>query len=73
MDLTQDYTNADFIPDGAGYPARWAAAAEAFRAVHPPQVLAYGGGERQALDLFLPTAAPVGVLVFVHGGYWRGL
>jgi len=71
MDLTQDYTNADFIPDGAGYPARWAAAAAAFRAAHPPHVLAYGGGERQALDLFLPAAAPVGVLVFVHGGYWR--
>ena len=34
----------------------------------------YGSHERQRLDLFVPAAAagPVPVLVFFHGGYWRG-
>ena len=58
MDLSADYVNADHIPGGADYPARWAAQAAAFRARHPPQVLAYGRGERQALDLFLPATGP---------------
>jgi acetyl esterase/lipase len=32
--------------------------------------VAYGGGARQKLDLFRPEATPLGLLVFVHGGYW---
>ena len=32
--------------------------------------LAYGAGERQRFDLFLPQGAARGLLVFVHGGYW---
>ena len=30
----------------------------------------YGPKPRNHLDLFLPEAAPQGLLVFVHGGYW---
>jgi len=70
MDLSDDYANAAHIPGGADYPARWAAQAAAFRAGHPSVTLAYGGGERQALDLFRPAGVPVGLLVFIHGGYW---
>lgn len=34
--------------------------------------LAYGKGERQALDLFVPEGAhSAPLLVFLHGGYWR--
>jgi acetyl esterase/lipase len=33
--------------------------------------IAYGDSERQKLDLFRPDNAPDGLLVFVHGGYWR--
>lgn len=64
------YANQPFIPDGAAYPARWAEAAAAFRAEHPPEVLGYGSGEREVCDLFLPEAPPRGTVVFVHGGYW---
>lgn len=71
MDLTDAYTNADHIPGGANYPARWAARAAAFRAARPPQVLAYGTGAREGIDLFLPEGAPNGLLVFIHGGYWK--
>ena len=51
---------------------RWRAAAEAARAAHPPQEIAYGPGEREVIDLF--EAAPgAPVAVFLHGGYWQAL
>jgi acetyl esterase/lipase len=33
--------------------------------------LAYGQAEREKLDLFLPETAPKGLVVFIHGGFWR--
>ena len=30
----------------------------------------YGPTKRQRFDLFFPKARPLGLLVFVHGGYW---
>ena len=33
--------------------------------------LAYGAHPRQRFDLFLPEGTPAGLVVFVHGGYWR--
>jgi arylformamidase len=68
--MTDAYQNAAFIPDGMAYPARWAAAAAAFRAAHPPETIPYGPTDRQAMDLFRPTN-PKGLLVFIHGGYWK--
>ncbi len=70
------YANADFIPNAMEYPPRWAAAAEVFRARLVAEGRArlgetYGAGERQRFDLFLPEVAARGLLVFVHGGYWR--
>ncbi len=66
------YTSAPYIPDGDAYPARWAAAAEAFRRSAPAQLdQPYGTGERERFDLFLPDGPPEGLVVFVHGGYWR--
>ncbi|MGE3363126.1 MAG: hypothetical protein AB7I34_06690 [Rhizobiaceae bacterium] len=32
--------------------------------------LVYGQAERNVFDLFLPAEAPLGLLVFVHGGFW---
>lgn len=67
------YANGAFIPGGAAYPDRWAKEAAAFRAAMGNRArldLAYGPGERQAIDLFLPEDTPKGLLVFVHGGYW---
>ncbi|NCO22372.1 MAG: alpha/beta hydrolase [Rhodobacterales bacterium] len=70
------YNNRDFIPGADSYPPRWAAAAAAFRdrlsddgRAHLG--LPYGPAARQALDLFLPSGAAVGTVMFVHGGYWR--
>ncbi|MDV7144505.1 alpha/beta hydrolase [Tropicimonas sp. TH_r6] len=68
------YDNADFIPDGHSYFARWAEAAENFRAHHPTVLQrrdrAYGAGDRQRYDLFLPEWPARGLYFFIHGGFW---
>jgi len=67
------YANGAFIPGAEAFPPKWEAAAAAFRASLGGRArpgLAYGGGERQRFDLFLPEGAARGLLVFVHGGYW---
>jgi acetyl esterase/lipase len=75
MDRTQDmdraYANGAFIPGSEALPARWAAEAAAFRAGARGEFgLAYGAGGRQRYDLFLPAQQPLGLMVFIHGGYW---
>ncbi len=74
MDADIAYANADFIENAADYPPRWAADAAAFRARLGARALLdqpYRAGSRCQLDLFLPKGTPAGLVVFVHGGYWR--
>jgi len=76
MDLDDAYDNSSHIPGAADYPDRWAEAAADFRAVEAALGRArlnrrYGSGERHAFDLFYPAGRPGGLVVFVHGGYWR--
>ncbi len=74
-DWDDAYANAPHIPDGDGYPARWEATAAAFRAMLAPDrlraALPYGPHPREKVDLFLPEGRPAGLVVIVHGGYWR--
>jgi acetyl esterase/lipase len=73
-DPDRDYANGAFIPGSAIYPELWARKAAVFREARHDQTeldLPYGPGARQKLDLFLPDSAPLGVVVFVHGGYWH--
>lgn len=69
------YANAPHIPQGERFPARWEATAAAFRSALAPDRmragLAYGPHPRQKVDLFLPSSRPLGLVVLVHGGYWR--
>ncbi len=70
------YANADFIDGAEEYPARWAMASRTFRrrmqaAGQVQENLPYGPGARQVLDLFMPAASSRGLVVFLHGGYWR--
>lgn len=74
-DWDDAYANADHIPDAAGFIKRWPKDAAAFRKrlVKENRAaidLAYGGGERNLVDIFYPEEEPKGLLVFVHGGYW---
>ena len=69
--MDRDYQNGAFIPGSAALPARWLAQAAAFRDGARAELgLAYGPGARQRFDLFRPEGAALGLMVFVHGGYW---
>jgi acetyl esterase/lipase len=70
-DWDDAYANAPHIPGAEGFEARWERDAPAFRAAHPPEVLAYGAHPRERIDLFRPERSPRGLVVFVHGGYWK--
>ena len=56
-------------------PAHWAAEAARYRAsgVKVEEDIAYGEGARQKLDIVWPEGRPIGLAVFVHGGYWMRL
>ena len=72
-DLSRDYMNSAFIPDGDSFYPRWQAEAAAFRgqmAERGRLDITYGPGARQAFDLFQPEGTARGLMVFVHGGYW---
>jgi hypothetical protein len=73
LDQSRAYANSDFIADGNSYYPLWQSMAATFRAQHSETSrlnLAYGPAARQQFDLFLPSAPPKGLMVFVHGGYW---
>jgi arylformamidase len=47
----------------------------ASRAATAPRMIldvAYGGGEREKLDIFAPAGVRAPAVIFFHGGYWRG-
>lgn len=74
-DWDDAYSNSAYIPGGDGYPAKWQAAAAAFRdelraAGRLREDIAYGAHARNRYDLFLPATQAKGLAVFVHGGYW---
>jgi arylformamidase len=74
-DWDDAYANAPHIAGGDDYPARWRMLAAAFRAGLPAdrrrEGLPYGRGPRERVDLFLPEGPGQGLVIFVHGGYWR--
>jgi acetyl esterase/lipase len=75
-DWDDAYANAPHIPGGDGFPEAWATSARRYRerlaaAARARLDIVYGPRPRNRLDLFLPAGAPKGLVVFVHGGYWR--
>ena len=74
-DWDDAYTNGAHIAGGDAWPERWTTPARAFRATlgeagRARLDLAYGPAPRNRFDLFLPEAAPIGLVVYIHGGYW---
>ncbi|KMK67927.1 alpha/beta hydrolase [Puniceibacterium sp. IMCC21224] len=73
-DWDDAYENGRNIPDGASWPARWVAPAQAFRDRGNNRLdMAYGKTKRSRYDLFLPQGTAKGLFIFVHGGYWVAL
>ena len=75
-DWDDAYANGAHIAGAERWPAAWIEPARDFReamldASRAQLDLAYGGGRRQRLDLFLPQGTPRGVVFYIHGGYWR--
>ncbi|WP_112323497.1 alpha/beta hydrolase [Oceanibium sediminis] len=76
-DWDDAYANRDHVPDAPAILEALPRDAQAFRDRMSAQGrarlgVAYGAGARQLYDLFLPEAeSPKGLVVFVHGGYWR--
>jgi len=73
IDWDDAFDNGGYIRDAASYPDDWAARAQAFRqaAVRAELDIAYGPSDRERCDLFQPEGAALGLVVFVHGGYWQ--
>ena len=68
------YENGAFINNASDFPPLWNKKAAAFRKQLGSRAeldIPYGKSERQTLDLFRPEGEAKGLLVFVHGGYWK--
>mgnify|MGYP000044142974 CR=1 FL=1 len=75
-DYDDAYANGAHIAGAQDYPPRWSALAADFRnalatAGRARLDLPYGSEPRQRVDLFLSEGEPRGLVVFVHGGYWK--
>ncbi len=73
MDFDDAYANMAHIPDATSFVAEWPERAAAFRTIWQKKRLdiAYGSEPRQRFDLFQPEGMEKGLVVFIHGGYWR--
>lgn len=77
-DWDDAYDNGGNIPGGDRWPAAWVEPARQARERLAAEgrarlAVAYGAGERNRFDLFLPETQPWGLVVFVHGGFWLRL
>lgn len=63
------------IPGSEALPAIWTDRAQAYRdsMVRIDQDIAYGDDPREKFDLVWPDGPPLGLIVFIHGGYWMRL
>lgn len=73
-DWDDAYANGPYIPHSEEYPERWASTAALFRQSLGDRAdldVTYGSHPRERLDLFHPEGPAAGLVVFVHGGYWK--
>lgn len=70
------YDNHGHVPEADAIIEGWQDAAPEWRGIEAALGRArlnqpYGAHEREGFDLFLPAGRAEGLVVFVHGGYWR--
>jgi acetyl esterase/lipase len=78
IDWTDAFDNSSYVPGSDALPKLWAEMAATWRDAmvrrgHAKCDVEYGPRARNRFDLFLPDEAPRGLVVFVHGGYWRSM
>lgn len=77
-DWDDAYANGPNIPGGERWPVAWVQPAQAYRDElrgngRATLDIGYGERPRNRFDLFRPEGQPKGLVVFVHGGFWRAL
>lgn len=71
--VEREYNNRDLVPEHLEFFTRWEKDSGYVRATLPARLdLPYGSDPRHRIDFF-PAKASNRLLVFFHGGYWRGL
>jgi arylformamidase len=71
--VEREYNNRELVPEHPQFFTRWENDSEFVRSTLPCRLdLAYGPDLRHRVDLF-PAKRARGLLVFIHGGYWRSL
>lgn len=71
--VEREYNNRELVPGHLQFFERWDTDSEFVRRTLPGRRdLPYGPDARHRIDLF-PAKGADRLLVFVHGGYWRGL
>jgi arylformamidase len=71
--VERQYNNRELVPDHPRFFERWERDSAFVRRTLPGRLdLAYGPHPRHRIDLF-PAAGSERLLLFFHGGYWRGL
>jgi acetyl esterase/lipase len=78
INWTDAFDNSSYVPGADALPKLWAEMAATWRDAMVARGTAecdlpYGQGPRNRFDLFLPDDTPRGLVVFVHGGYWRSM
>jgi len=76
FDWNDAYANGVNIPGGDRWPSLWADVSGPFRehmAIEGRAQLdvEYGPRPRNRMDIFLPKGEPAGLVVYIHGGFWR--
>jgi acetyl esterase/lipase len=77
-DWNDAYENGPNIPGGERWPAAWVQPAQDYRDAlqgsgRATLDVCYGERARNRFDLFSPEGRPKGLVVFVHGGFWKAL
>ena len=75
-DWDDAYANGKYFAGAQDCISSWGEKAPAYRAELAASGclkadISYGLGNRQKFDLFMPLIRPLGLAVFVHGGYWH--
>lgn len=72
--MEREYDNRGAVPEHPQFFARWDKDSQYARETLPESRLdiPYGPHRRHRIDFF-PARSPRGLLVFIHGGYWRAL